>query len=75
MSNSKIEFTRMVGSLSGDTNNHGDCFHYGSFGGCDSDCPQLRRGECDCPGENLDIIMDDEELMEVYKELLKDVEL
>lgn len=36
----------------------GDCFDYGSFNGCDVECPQLLRGECngDIPVilENLD---------------------
>jgi len=65
MSN-KISFTRTIGELQGDVNNHGDCFHYGSFGGCDSECPQLRRGECEVWKDNLHIICDDSELMKLY---------
>lgn len=70
--NGRIEFTRMLGSYNGDHNNHGDCFHYGSFDGCDSGCPQLRRGECDVWEENMDIINEDEELLEIYSSKIKD---
>jgi len=41
---------------------------YGSFGGCDSGCPQLRRGECEVWESNVDIIEEDEELVKVYKQ-------
>jgi len=57
-----IGFTRLMGELQGDCNNHGDCFHYGSFAGCNSGCPQLRRGECEEYKENISIIESDEEL-------------
>lgn len=62
-----IGFTRTIGELQGDCNNHGDCFHYGSFAGCDSGCPQLRRGECENAEENKEIIQADDELTEIYK--------
>jgi len=61
-----IDFTRTIVELQGDCNNHGDCFHYGSFAGCDSGCPQLRRGECECVEENKSIIEADEELSAMY---------
>lgn len=70
--NNKIAFTRWMGEQSGDCYNHGDCFHYGSFGGCDADCPQLRRGECEEWQENRDIIIADNELVETYKQLLEE---
>ena len=54
----KINFTRMMGEFSGDCNNHGDCFHYGSFGGCDENCPQLLRGDCECDYEDIKDITD-----------------
>ena len=63
----KIEFTRLIGELQGDCNNHGDCFHYGSFGGCDEQCPVLLRGECEVWEENIELIADNEELIEKYK--------
>ena len=31
----------------GDKNNHGDCFNYGSVGGCDEYCPALNDKKCE----------------------------
>ena len=62
----RIAFTRTIGELQGDYNNHGDCFHYGSFAGCDTECPQLRRGECENVTENREIIESDEDIKAMY---------
>lgn len=45
--NNKHRFAATINDL----DNHlpksrGDCFDYGSFNGCDGECPQLLRGEC-----------------------------
>jgi hypothetical protein len=31
----------------GNNYDHGDCFNYGSVGGCDEDCPVLNDGRCE----------------------------
>jgi len=62
----KLNFGRMLSGYDGDKNNHGDCFHYGSVGGCDEYCPALREGNCEVPQENADLIRNDEELLEMY---------
>ena len=43
----KLNFGRMLASHDGDNNNHGDCFNYGSVGGCDEDCPALNNKKCE----------------------------
>lgn len=44
-----------------------DCFDYGSWSGCDGECPQLLRGECD---GDIPVILEDlteEEIDELYE--------
>jgi len=43
----KRDLGRTLSSMDGDNNNHGDCFNYGSVGGCDENCPALNNGECE----------------------------
>ena len=70
MENNKITLVKTFHAIGGDNNNHGDCFFYGSFAGCDADCPQLRRGECEAWETNVDIIKEDEELVKAYSDKL-----
>ena len=37
----KLDLGATLSSMDGDNNNHGDCFNYGSVGGCDEHCPAL----------------------------------
>jgi len=41
-----------------------DCYKYGLIGGCDVDCPVLRRGECE---------LQDSDNKELYAEYLDEV--
>ena len=43
----KLRLGRTLSSRDGDNNNHGDCFNYGSVGGCDAHCPALLEGKCE----------------------------
>lgn len=43
----KLYLGRTLSSLDGDKNNHGNCFNYGSVGGCDENCPALNEGKCE----------------------------
>lgn len=47
----KLRLGATLSSINGDNNNHGDCFDYGSVGGCDWDCPVLEKGECELQEE------------------------
>lgn len=50
----KLSFGRTLSELGkyGDKNNHGDCFNYGSVGGCDENCPVFCEGKCEIQEEN-----------------------
>jgi hypothetical protein len=43
----KLNIGRSFSEADGDMNNHGDCYNYGSVGGCDEECPALNNGECE----------------------------
>ena len=43
-----------------------ECFLYGSSNGCDNNCPVLLNGECGVAEENLDMIVSDPELKDLY---------
>lgn len=56
----------------------GDCFDYGSWYGCDCNCPQFCRGECTTVDENPEVFKqmikkdefaDLEEIYEMYPQL------
>jgi hypothetical protein len=47
----KLRLGATLSSMDGDNNNHGDCFNYGSVGGCDWGCPVLKRCECEIQEE------------------------
>ena len=43
----KLRLGATLSAWDGDNNNHGDCFNYGSVGGCDDECPALNEGRCE----------------------------
>ncbi len=43
----KLRLGATLSSMDGDNNNHGDCFNYGSVGGCDENCPAMLEGHCE----------------------------
>ena len=43
----KLNLGRTLSEHDGDKNNHGDCFNYGSVGGCDENCPALNENKCE----------------------------
>lgn len=43
----KLRLGATLASMDGDNNNHGDCFNYGSIGGCDENCPALNECRCE----------------------------
>jgi hypothetical protein len=43
----KLALGRTLNEYDGDKYNHGDCFNYGSVGGCDEYCPALNKNECE----------------------------
>lgn len=46
--NSKSVFAKTINDLDSHLpKGRSDCFDYGSWYGCDGECPQLQRGECD----------------------------
>lgn len=49
----KLRLGATLSAYDGDNNNHGDCFNYGSVGGCDQYCPALLNGKCD-----IDVVVD-----------------
>ena len=54
----KLNLGSTLNSIDGDNYNHGECFNYGSVGGCDENCPALLGGRCENPYdaiENCDI--------------------
>ena len=53
-------------STANDLDNHlpkgrGECFDYGSWYGCDCDCPVFQRGECKCEDPEATMIMIEED--------------
>lgn len=63
----RMLWTRTVNDLNSHyPKSRGDCFDYGSWYGCDFECPQLQRGECN--GDLLEIFeeLDNDEIYELY---------
>jgi len=48
-----------------------DCHHYGSVGGCDSECPALWNGECEPINDVLKNVELEENEIEELKEIYK----
>ncbi len=43
----KLCLGAILSAHDGDNNNYGDCFNYGSAGGCDEYCPALNECQCE----------------------------
>lgn len=70
MSN-KLLFASTINDLNDNLpKSRGDCFDYGSWYGCNKDCPQFLRGECENVTDVLELIdkNDIEELIEEFIE-------
>lgn len=62
-----IVFARTVNDLNSHLpKSRGDCFDYGSWYGCDFNCPQLQRGECEGDLEEILKLLDEDEIYELY---------
>lgn len=68
----RLRLGATLSSMDGDNNNHGDCFNYGSVGGCDEGCPALLGGRCEVPFDAIEScdVTDDErsEILNFYNQ-------
>jgi len=76
-----LNFARTVNDNSDNLpKSRGDCFDYGSWYGCDCNCPQFSRGECKTANEEIEVFRkmvykdedcDLEEILKIYPQLRK----
>ena len=68
----KLVLGATLSSMDGDNHNHGDCFNYGSVGGCDEGCPALLDGRCEIPNEAIKVCdiseNEREEILKLYSQ-------